>query len=104
MPCEPRGSGRERPQFSTFIDVFGGQMSQVGPWIALRKHRQVVNNKPGEHLFRLRPLLIVEAAYLSIVEVDLAEDGLRGFDEPESLAGSGTHHPIGELTPFGLRR
>ena len=46
-------------------------MSQIGPRIALRKHRQIVNNKSGEHLVRLRTVLIVEAAHLAIVEVDL---------------------------------
>ena len=79
-------------------------MGQVGPRIALRKHSQVVDHKPGEHLLRLRPLLIVEGADFSVVEMDLSEDRLRGFDEPESLAGSRTHHPVGEFTPFGLRR
>jgi hypothetical protein len=61
-----------------------------------------VYNKPAEHLIGLWPLLIIESAYLSIVEMDLTEYRLGGFAEPESLAGSGTHHPIGEFTPFGL--
>jgi hypothetical protein len=36
--------------------------------------------------------------------MDLTQDGLRGLAEPESFAGPGTHQPIGEFTPFGLRR
>jgi len=78
-------------------------MGQVGPRITLRKHRQVVDNKSGEHFVGIRPFFIMKSADLAIIEMDLAKDGLRGFDEPESLAGSGTHHPIGKFAPFGLR-
>ena len=78
-------------------------MSQVRPRIALRKRRKVVNDKSGQHLVGLWSILVIEGAYLSIIEMDLAEGGLRGFAEPGSLASSGTNHPIGKLTPFGLR-
>jgi hypothetical protein len=56
-----------------------------------------MDDEAGQHLARLCPLFIIESPDFAVVEMDLAEYGLWGFNEAETFARSGTHHPVGKL-------
>jgi hypothetical protein len=61
-----------------------------------------MENETGEHLVGLGARLVIEAAHLAIAKMDFAKGRARGLAEPEPFACPGTHHPVGEFTPFGI--
>src|SRR5258708_34561516 len=95
-------AGSHGPQFSAFEDLVGWQMGQIGLWVTLAEHAEVMHCEAANH-FGVFFAFIIKSIKVAERQMNLSDYRSLGFAETRPAHCAHFTQPARKVASFDIR-